>query len=225
MIDPDKLAALMDHTNLKSYATANEIDLLCREAKQHKFATVCVYGYWVDYIAENHPEVKICQVLNFPSGLSLSNVETLSQVKSNASEYDIVMNISKLKEKQFSLIREDLEVVRAYTKGKVLKVIVESGVLTNEELMEACDIVAGIGADFVKTSTGFIPQPDSALIQQVAVIHNIIKLHNLPLEIKASGGIKTLDQVKILLGLGVTRFGSSNSVHILWELEDSGRKS
>lgn len=215
----EKLASLFDHTNLRSYSMTRDIDVLCAEAKSFNFHAVCVYGYWVNYIAENYPDVRICQVVNFPSGLSMSNVETLAQVNSAAHEYDVVLNVSKLKEGRFEELRDDLRVLRTYTAGKVLKVIVESGVLSDEELVSAVDLVAAIGADFVKTSTGFIPQSEAKLIQQVAIISNIIKLHQLPIEIKASGGVSTLDQVRILLGLGVTRLGSSNSVRILRELE------
>jgi deoxyribose-phosphate aldolase len=142
----------------------------------------------------------------------------LAQINSSAAEYDIVINLSKLREKKYESIREDLAVVRAFVGEKILKVIVESGVLTTEELIIAVDLVAEAKADFVKTSTGFIPQSDSELFQEVSLIQNVIKMHGLSLSIKASGGIKTIDQVKILLGLGTTRIGTSNSVRILQEL-------
>jgi len=219
MVDKNKLAQLFDHTNLKSYATARDIDVLCAEAAMYNFATVCVYGYWVDYIRETYPDIRVCQVLNFPTGLSLSDMVTLSEINSDATEYDIVMNISKFKEGRREEVCESLRLVRSYTRGKVLKVIVESGVLTTEELVAATDMVSSVGADFIKTSTGFISQEDSRLIEQVAIISNIVKAHHLPIEIKASGGVKSLDLVRVLIGLGVTRFGSSSSTRIIRELE------
>lgn len=215
----DTLANLIDHTNLKSYAVTGDIDLLCTEAKEYGFASVCVHGYWVDYIKENYPSIKIAQVLNFPDGLSTSHTDTLSRVNSSADEYDMVLNISKIKEKEYLEVKDELQRVKAYVGNKILKVIVESAVLNTEELLSATGIVADSGADFIKTSTGMITQPDTHLIDQVHTIHNFIKLHQLPIEIKASGGIKSLDLVKILIGEGVTRLGTSNSVKILMELE------
>lgn len=220
MLNKSKLASLFDHTNLKSYATYNDIDFLCDDAIYNGFATVCVYGYWVGYIrAKFGEDLKISQVLNFPTGLSMSHVETLAQISSDADEYDIVMNISKFKEGRVDEVAEELRQVRNYTTGKKLKVIVESGVLTTEELVTATDMVAVVEADFIKTSTGTIPQNEEELLKQVAIISQTIKVHGLGIEIKASGGIKSLEQVKILVGLGVTRIGSSNCVRILRESE------
>lgn len=218
-----KLASIIDHTNLRSSATEREIDILCNEATEFGFASVCVYGYWVDHIKENYPAVKVAQVLNFPSGLSLSHVETLSQINSSADEYDIVMNLSKLREKKYAEVRDELKQVRSYIGRKVFKIIVESGVLNSDELLMATALVAEVGADFIKTSTGFVQQLDTQLFDQVATIKSYINLHRLPLEIKASGGIKTLEQIRMLVGLGVSRIGTSSSLSILKELEGRGR--
>lgn len=218
-----KLASIIDHTNLRSSTTEREIDILCSEAIDFGFASVCVYGYWVDHIKERYPDIKVVQVLNFPSGLSLSHVETLSQVNSSADEYDIVMNLAKLREKKYPEVKEELKQVRTFVGRKVLKVIVESGVLSSDELLAATSIVADVGADFIKTSTGFISQQDTQLFDQVATIKSYLNLHRLPLEIKASGGIRTLEQVRMLIGLGVSRIGTSSSISILKELEERGR--
>lgn len=208
------LAELFDHTNLKPWATTSEIDRLCQEATEHGFKTVCVYGYWIPFIKENYPDLKISQVLNFPNGLSDSIVTTLAQI-TDADEYDIVMNLSKLKERKLDEIIEELRAVKSYIGKKTLKVIVETAVLTQDDLYTAIEVVGQSKADFIKTSTGMLAQPDESLFDQVMHIAQYIKLHNVPLEIKASGGIKTIDQVKVLIGLGVTRIGSSNSVQIL----------
>jgi len=218
----EALAQLFDHTYLKPWATAPTIDLICQEAIDNNFYSACVYGYWVNYIRENFPELRIVQVLNFPDGLSLSNTDTLAQIQSEANEYDIVMNISKLKERKLDEVTDELKAVKAYAGKKVLKVIVESAVLTQDELYTAIDVVADSKADFIKTSTGImIQQPSESLIDQVAHIAAYIKLHSIPLSIKASGGIKSLSLIKVLIGLGVTRIGSSNCVQILKELGDN----
>ncbi|MGH9425950.1 MAG: deoxyribose-phosphate aldolase, partial [Terriglobia bacterium] len=156
------------------------------------------------------------------SGLSLSHLDTISQINSAASEYDIVMNLAKFKERHYEEVLEELKQVRSYVGKKPLKVIIESGVLDTEELIIATDLVAQSGADFIKTSTGFIPQSAEELIEQVAIIQNIIKLHKLNLEIKASGGVQTLDLAKVLIGLGATRLGTSHSTRIIKELEARG---
>lgn len=219
-----KLASLIDHTNLKSSAVESDIDELCSEAVEHRFASVCVYGYWVDLIRSKHQSgLRISQVVNFPMGLSVSHVQTLSQINSSADEYDIVMNISKLKEKRYDEIEDELKRVRAYIGRKILKVIVESAVLTQDEILTATSLVSDVGADFIKTSTGFIPQPEEKLSEQVASIRNYIRLHHLPIEVKASGGIKSLDHVKALISMGATRIGTSSSVKIMRELKERGR--
>ncbi len=217
-MDRSKLAQLFDHTYLKPWGTANSIKTLCDEAVEYKFHSVCVYGYWIPDIREWYPDLKIVQVLNFPDGLSYSITDTLAQVHSEADEYDMVINLAELKDAKYINIHEEIKAVRSYIGTKTLKVIVESAVLKDAELYMAMDILAAVGADFIKTSTGTVVQTEDCLIEQVVKMNNYIRLHQLPLEIKASGGIKTLGLVKILLGLGVTRFGSSNSVQILKEL-------
>jgi deoxyribose-phosphate aldolase len=218
MTSQEKLAKLMEHTNLKPWATEYNIKTLCDEATRYKFHSVVVYGYWVPDIREWYPDLKIVQVLNFPDGLSYSITDTLAQIHSEANEYDIVINISELKDAKLTNIHDELKAVKSYIGTKVLKVIVESAVLKDTELYSAMDILATVGADFIKTSTGTVVQTEDCLIEQVTKIQNYKRLHQLPMEIKASGGIKTLALVKILMGLGVTRFGSSNTVQILKEL-------
>lgn len=217
-MNQEKLASIIDHTNLKPYATSREIDVLCYEAVENKFSTVCVYGYWVDYIRELHPDLRITQVVNFPTGLSMSHVETLSQINSCADEYDIVMNISKLREKKYREVAAELKQVRSYVGDKILKVIVESAVLTSDELVMAISILADAKSDFIKTSTGYVSQTDMKLVDQVATIRSYLNLHRLPMGIKASGGIRTLEQVRTLVGLGVTRIGTSSALQILDEM-------
>lgn len=211
----ESLAQLIDHTNLKPWATTSEIDNLCQEALEFGFKTVCVYGYWVPFIKENYPNLTIAQVLNFPNGLSASHVNTLAQIETDADEYDIVMNLSKLRERKKEELIEELKTVKSYLGKKVLKVIIETAILTQDDLFTAIDIVSASGADFIKTSTGTVVQTEDKLFEQVLQIAAYIRLHQLPLEIKASGGIKTLEQVKILIGSGATRIGSSNSVQII----------
>ena len=217
-MDRNKLASLFDHTNLKPWSTEYSIKLLCDEATDNHFHSVCVYGYWVPSVRVWYPNIKIVQVLNFPDGLSYSTTDTIAQIHSEADEYDMVINLAELKECQYDSIKEEIRAVKSYVGSKTLKVIVESAVLNDKELYAAIDLIIDAGADFIKTSTGTIPQTDDNLIEQVRKIHNYIKLHNIALDIKASGGVKSLQLVKILLGLGVTRFGSSNSTQILKEL-------
>jgi deoxyribose-phosphate aldolase len=217
-MDRLKLAQLIDHTNLKPWATEYNIKTLCDEAVEHKFHSVCLYGYWIPDVRAWYPDLNIVQVLNFPDGLSYTITDTLAQIHSEANEYDIVINISELKDAKYINIHEELKAVKSYIGSKILKVIVETAVLKDLELYMAMDIIAGINADFIKTSTGTVIQTEDCLIDQVVKIQNYKRLHNLSFEIKASGGIKTLGLVKKLMGLGVTRFGSSNSVQILKEL-------
>ncbi|MEQ1678784.1 MAG: hypothetical protein ABL876_18960, partial [Chitinophagaceae bacterium] len=149
MTSRENLAQLFDHTNLKPWATAGEIDNLCQEAIEYGFKTVCVYGYWVPFIKENYPDLKVAQVLNFPNGLSASHVNTLAQIE-DVDEYDIVMNLSKLKERKTDELIDELKAVKSYIGSKILKVIVETAVLTPDDLFTAIDIVARSGADFIK---------------------------------------------------------------------------
>ena len=217
-MDRNKLAQLFDHTNLKPWSTAYNIKTLCDEAVKHQFHSVCVYGYWIPDVREWYPDLNIVQVLNYPDGLSYSITDTLAQIHSEANEYDMVINIAELKDAKYENIHEEIKAVRSYIGGKTLKVIVESAVLKDSELYTAIDILAAVKADFIKTSTGTVAQTDDCLIEQVNKINNYINLHQIPLEIKASGGIRSLGLVKILLGLGVTRFGSSNTIQIIKEL-------
>jgi deoxyribose-phosphate aldolase len=217
-MDRDKLAQLLEHTNLNPWATEFNIKTLCEEAIEYKFHAVVVYGYWTPDIRAWYPNLNIVQVLNFPDGLSYTITDTLAQIHSEANEYDMVINLSELKDGKYENIHDELRAVKSYIGNKTLKVIVESAVLKDAELYQAMDILAEVGADFIKTSTGTVVQTDDCLIEQVVKIQNYKRLHHLPFEIKASGGIKTLGLVKMLLNLGVTRFGSSNSTQILKEL-------
>ena len=217
-MDTLKLAQLMEHTNLKPWATAYNIKTLCDETVQNKFHAAVMYGYWVPDAREWYPDLNIVQVLNYPDGLSYSITDTIAQIHSGANDYDMVINISELKDAKYENIADEIKAVKSYIGTKTLKVIVESAVLKDSEIYKAMDILYTAGADFIKTSTGTVPQTDDCLIEQVKKINAYKHLHGLPLEIKASGGIKSLALVKVLLGIGVTRFGSSNSVQILKEL-------
>ena len=219
----EKLAATIDNTLLSPLAVGAEIDYLGEETKKNGYATAVVHPYWVDFLREKHPAIKICQVINFPTGLSISHVHTLAQVNKASDEYDMVINLAMLREKKYKELVEEIKALKAFVGPKIVKVIIESGVLTKDELYHAVAVVAESGADFVKTSTGSLAQTDAQLIDQVEEIAHFINTHNSSLKIKASGGIKTWSLVRILLGLGVTRIGTSAATRIVSEFKRGER--
>lgn len=213
-VDHD-LAAIIDHTLLKADATRDEVLALCYEARQYKFASVCINPGWVKTAAEalTGSGVKVCTVVGFPLGATttLSKVmETRDSLAAGADEIDMVINIGALKNRQDDWVESDIqEVVRAAS-GKITKTIFETALLSDEEIVRACIMAKRAGADFVKTSTGF--GPGGATAHHVGLMRKSVG----PLMgVKASGGIRDLETARTMIEAGATRIGASASVKIV----------
>ncbi|MBT9582360.1 deoxyribose-phosphate aldolase [bacterium] len=213
-VDHD-LAAMIDHTLLKADATRDEVLALCHEARQYKFASVCINPGWVKTASEalTGSGVKVCTVVGFPLGATttLSKVmETRDSIAAGADEIDMVINIGALKNRQDDWVESDIqEVVRA-AQGKITKTIFETALLSDEEVIRACTMAKRAGADFVKTSTGF--GPGGATSHHVSLMRKTVG----PLMgVKASGGIRDLETARQMVEAGATRIGASASVKIV----------
>ena len=212
------IAELIDHTLLKPEATADDIRRICDEARTHGFASVCVNPYWVPLVAEElaGSKVKACAVVGFPLGANASAIkaaETLSAVEAGAREIDMVINIGALKSRNRELVHDDVAAVAEAVHGQkaLLKVILETGLLTDDERRAACEISEKAGADFVKTSTGFLGA--GATVEDVALMRRTVKIG-----VKASGGIRTAADARKMIEAGATRLGTSNGVAIVREM-------
>jgi deoxyribose-phosphate aldolase len=212
----DGLASLIDHTLLKPDATRSEIEQLCREAGQYCFASVCVNPSWVPVSREllSGSGVKVCTVIGFPSGAHAPDVkayETLRAVQQGAEEVDMVINIGALKSKDYALVEQDIRgVVQAAGKNTVVKVILETALLTRDEKVMGCSLAKAAGADFVKTSTGFAG--GGATVEDVRLMRETVGPE---IGVKASGGIRSKEDVEAMVHAGATRVGASAGVKIV----------
>lgn len=211
------IARMIDHTLLKADATQQMIVTLAEEAKEHQFASVCVNPVWVKTasdILKEAPEVKVCTVIGFPLGAATSEskaFETKNAIENGAEEVDMVINIGALKAKQYETVENDIKTVVEAAKGKALvKVIIETSLLTNAEKEMACKLAVEAGADFVKTSTGF--STGGATIEDVALMRKTV---GPTVGVKASGGVKNLQDAKAMIEAGATRIGASSGVAIV----------
>lgn len=208
----------IDHTILKPDATKDMIEKLCFEAIEYGFYSVCVNSYYVSFCKQllKNSEVKICCVVGFPLGANDSSVkafEAKKAVENGADEIDMVINIGALKDKNYEFVFNDIKNVLNEIKNKaVLKVIIETCLLTDEEKIKASELVVEAGADFVKTSTGF--SSSGATVEDVMLIKQIVKGK---CKIKASGGIRTLNDLNKMIEAGAERIGASASVNIIKE--------
>lgn len=209
------IAKYIDHTILKPIAQRKDIEQLCREAKEHNFASVCVNPCWVSYASKllEGSSVKVCTVIGFPLGANDSKVkafEAKNAIEQGAGEVDMVINIGALKSGEYDLVKSDIAAVRAASQGKVLKVIIETSYLTDEEKQKVCKICAECGADFVKTSTGF--SSSGATAEDVALM---AKAAGPNVKVKASGGIRTREDALKMIEAGASRLGTSAGVKII----------
>ncbi len=210
-----EIAPLIDHTLLKANATQEEIVKLCEEAKKYKFASVCVNPAYVNLCKQllGSSSVKVCTVIGFPLGATTSTVkaiETKEAIANGADEVDMVINIGALKSGNYQLVFDDIKSVREASRGKILKVIIETAYLTKEEKIKACELSKEAGADFVKTSTGF--GPSGATAEDIALMKFVV---GPKIGVKASGGIRSLDDAVKMVKAGATRVGASASVAIV----------
>lgn len=218
-------ASLIDHTLLKPEASESDIGTLCKEAAQYGFASVCVNPFWVKKAAEflRGTGVPVCTVIGFPLGATLPDVKAFEARRSifnGALEVDMVINIGALKSGDDCAVEDDIRrVVEAAHENEVLcKVIIETALLTDEEKVRACLAAKNAGADFVKTSTGFAK--GGATTQDIALMRRVVGSN---LGVKASGGVKGIEDAKAMVEAGATRIGASVGVKIAQEA--SGIKS
>ena len=219
MLLKEDIAKLIDSTILKAESVENEICKLCEDAIEYNFFSVCVNPTWVKYCKDklNDSSIKVCSVIGFPLGASstIDKVnESLNAIKNGADELDMVINIGFLKGKQMDLFEKDIAEVREVSKNKTLKVILETCLLTNEEKIIACEIVKKVGADFVKTSTGF--SSGGATVEDVTLMRKTV---GNDMGVKASGGVRKLDDALKMLNAGANRIGTSNGVNIIKEIK------
>ncbi|MBM3810153.1 MAG: deoxyribose-phosphate aldolase [Acidimicrobiia bacterium] len=215
-IDP-QIASLIDHTLLKPDATEADIVKLCREARQYEFASVCVNPYWVPKVAAllAGSKVLVCTVVGFPLGATSTEIkrqETELAVRSGAHEIDMVINVGALRSGDNDRVKQDIAAVvqAAHAAGATVKVIIETALLDDNQKALACTLSKLAGADFVKTSTGFAAH--GATAHDVALMRLVV---GPDMGVKASGGIRTLDDLKQMAAAGATRIGASASVKIV----------
>ena len=218
-MDKQTLAGMIDHTLLRADATKEEINQLCREAQEYGFASVCVNPCYVTRAAGRlrKDPVKVCTVLGFPLGASQTmtkSYEAAMAVCSGADEVDMVMNIGFMKSGLYDDVEQDIdevaEAVRGHKEGAILKVILETCLLTDEEIIKACEICLNCDVDFVKTSTGF--STGGATVHAVELMKQTV---GDKLGIKAAGGIHTTEEALALIAAGATRIGASAGIAIV----------
>ncbi len=213
-----ELNKYIEHTLLKQDATKQDLIKLFNEAKQYHFLGVCVNSANVKLAKDNlkNSGVKVVSVVGFPLGACLSEVkafEAEQAVKLGADEIDMVINVQSLKDKDYKYTIEDIKTVKNSCGKTPLKVIIETDLLSQEEIIKACEIIIKSGADFAKTSTGFVKNGVGAKIEDVKLMHDILK--NTNVKIKASGGIKTKEQALKLIEAGAVRLGTSSGVQLI----------
>lgn len=209
------LAKYIDHTALKADTTKQQIDQLLEEAKQYDFMSVCVNPTHVKYTAEalKGTDVLVCTVIGFPLGANTPAVkafETRDAIENGVGEVDMVINIGAVKDGNYDLVREDIKAVVDASGDVTTKVIIETALLTDEEKVRVCEIAKEVGADFVKTSTGF--STAGATAEDIALMRKTV---GPDMGVKASGGIRSYEDVKTMIDNGATRIGASAGVQIL----------
>ncbi|OFX22195.1 MAG: deoxyribose-phosphate aldolase [Bacteroidetes bacterium GWA2_31_9] len=215
-MSPLELAGYIDHTLLKPESTQEQFDKLCEDAKAYKFKSVCVNSGWVPYVAKKlrGSGILICSVIGFPLGemdTRSKAFEARSAISNGANELDMVINVSALKSRNLKLVEEDIRAIkRACRSNTILKVIIETGLLSEEEKILACEISKKANADFVKTCTGFMG--GGATVADIQLMRRIV---GSKIGVKASGGIKDFKQAIALINAGANRLGCGASVAIV----------
>ena len=218
-MDIKKILSYVDHTLLAQGATWNDIKGILDDGIKYSCASCCIPASFVkdakEYVGD---KVAICTVIGFPNGYSTTAVkcaETEDAVKNGADEIDMVINIGWLKDKKYDLLLEEIKAIKAACHGKILKVIIETCLLTDEEKIKMCEIVSNSGADFIKTSTGF--STAGATLHDVQIFADNVAPH---LQIKAAGGISSIEDAENFINIGATRLGTSRIVKIVKAMEE-----
>ncbi len=214
IMNQEKMLSMVDHTLLTQTATWEEIKAICEDGIKYKTASVCIPP---SYVKQAHDfskgKVKICTVIGFPNGYQTTAVkvfETKDAIENGADEIDMVINIGHLKDKRYHDITEEIKALKKVCGEKVLKVIIETCLLTEEEKIKMCEIVTEAGADFIKTSTGF--STSGATFEDVALFKKYV---GKDVKIKAAGGISSLDDAEKFIELGAERLGTSRIIKLI----------
>ncbi|WP_145350334.1 deoxyribose-phosphate aldolase [Staphylococcus capitis] len=215
------VAKYIDHTLLKPDSTREQIDKILEEAKKYQFKSVCINPTHVSYASQQllDTDVLVCTVIGFPLGATTTDVkvfETENAIKNGASEIDMVINIGALKDQRYDEVQKDIEGVIAAANGKTVKMIIETVLLTDEEKVKACELAEKAGATFVKTSTGFAG--GGATPEDVKLMKDTVGNR---LEVKASGGVRSLEDFEKMIEAGATRIGASAGVQIIEGLDSN----
>ena len=220
-MDIKKILSSVDHTLLSQTATWEEIKTICDDGMKYNVASVCIPACYVkkakDYVGN---KLKVCTVIGFPNGYSTTKTkvyETKDAIDNGADEIDMVINIGMLKDGLYSEVEDEIRQIKGACGDKILKVIIETCLLTDEEKIKMCDIVTNSGADFIKTSTGF--STSGATFDDIILFKNHVGSN---VKIKAAGGIKTLDDAEKFISLGASRLGTSRIIKLVNNEEGSG---
>lgn len=220
-MDTEKIIRAVDHTLLVQTATWEQVKTICDEGLEYKTASVCIPPSFVKRASEYvDKKLAICTVIGFPNGYSTTEVkifETKNAITNGADEIDMVINLGDLKDKRYDAILEEIKRIKAACGDKILKVIIEACLLTEEEKVKMCEIVTKAGADFIKTSTGFSTggANESDLRLLAAYVGKEVK-------IKAAGGIKNLETAELFMEIGASRLGTSSIINIVKNKEAKG---
>ncbi|MFS8541725.1 MAG: deoxyribose-phosphate aldolase [Tissierellales bacterium] len=210
------ISSMIDHTLLKPEATEDMIEKLCNEAKENGFAAVCVNPFYVKKAKEllKGTEVKVATVVGFPLGANVKEVkvfEAKKAIEDGAEEIDMVITIGALKNRDYKTVKEDIKAVVEEARGKaIVKVIIETCLLTDEEKVKACELAKEAGAHYVKTSTGF--NGSGATVEDIKLMKKVV---GESMKIKASGGIRDYEAAKAMIDAGASRIGTSSSLNII----------
>ncbi len=212
-MEDKEILSHIDHTQLKAFAVWSDIQKLCEEAKRYQTASVCIPPAYIRRVHEAFPDLNICTVVGFPLGYSVTaakETEIREALKDGANEIDMVVNISDVKNHLFKKVEEEIRILKKACGSHILKVIIETCYLTEEEKIALCYAVTNAGADFIKTSTGF--GTAGACIEDI----RLFKAHIGPqVKIKAAGGVKTREDLERFLSEGCERIGTSSAVGLL----------
>lgn len=219
-MDIKEILSKVDHTLLAQTSTWEQIKAICDDGMKYETASVCIPAYYVKQAKEYvDDKLAICTVIGFPNGYSTTETkvyETADAVKNGADEIDMVINIGMLKDKKYEELLDEIKCIKAACDGRILKVIIETCLLTDDEKIKMCEIVSASGADYIKTSTGF--STAGATKEDVKLFAEHVEPH---LKIKAAGGISSIQDAEDFINLGASRLGTSRIVKIVKQ-EDKG---
>lgn len=220
----ESIVSYIDHTLLQSWATKDDIKKLCDEAKQYKFKSVCVNPYNVGYAVEmlKDTDINVCTVIGFPLGATTPEIKTQEAVQAEAQgavEFDMVINVGAMKAGDYDIVKTDIEGVVKAAKGKVVKVIIETMLLTDDEKIKACEISKQAGASFVKTCSGFTE--GGATVEDIRLMRKSVGAE---MGVKASGKIRSLEKALALINAGATRLGVGAGVQLAQEQAETGNR-